>query len=178
MIIQRTPLIDGLPIDIEALSVHCRADNIPEFIPDLQRMAAAAALEFEAYAQIALLNQTVTVTLEARPSLSVFPLPVAPLFDPLLVDVTIDGTPYDEFYVIAGLRPAVRFHAYRPCGVYVIEYTAGFGETPADLPEDINNAIFDQASALFDMRGSEDGKTYGMSPHMARVAARYRRVAL
>lgn len=178
MIIQRTPLIGGLPVDVQASAVHGRTDNIPDFAADVTRMAAAAALEFEAYAQIALLDQTITVTLEVKPSLSLLPLPVAPLLDPMLVGVTVDGVAYDDFAVISGMRPALRFSTDRPCGVYVVEYMAGFGETSADVPQDIQNAIFDQAAVLFDMRGGGDGKTNGMSPHMARVAARYRRVAV
>jgi len=46
------------------------------------------------------------------------------------------------------------------------------------LRQDILLAIADQASASFDVRGAGDGKSNGMSPHMARIAARYRRVAL
>lgn len=173
MIIQRTPLVLASVVDFADLADHCRTDATPE----LERMAAAAALEFEAYAQVALLHQTVTVTLESKPNLSMFALPIAPLNDLMSVEVTVDGAAYDGFAVIAGQRPALRFPTDRPCGVYVIQYQAGFGDTAADLPPDITNAIFDQTSALFDQRGAGDGKTNGMSPHMARVAARYRRVA-
>ncbi|WP_333830451.1 hypothetical protein [Pararhodobacter sp.] len=177
MIIQRTPLTEALPFDLQAVATHCRADYF-EFLPELSRMALSAASELEAYAQIALLDQTITVTLDGPIRKATFPLPVAPLIDPLSVAVTVDGTPTDSFAVVAGLRPAIRFTDGKPCGVVVIEYQAGFGDTADDLPPDIANAICDQAAALFDMRGADDFKSNGMSPHMARIAARYRRVAL
>jgi len=178
MIIQRTPLTVALPFDLEAVAAHCRADDAPEFEAEVLRMASAAASEFEAYAQIALLDQSITVTLDGPIRKAMFALPIAPLIDPLSLAVTVDGTPTDSFAVVAGLRPAIRFTEGKPSGCVVIEYRAGFGETADDLPADIANAICDQASAYFDMRGADDFKSNGMSPHMARIAARYRRVAL
>lgn len=177
MIIQRAPLTDALPFDLAIVAEHCRAEA-SEYENDLTRMASAAASEIEAYAQLALLETAITVTLERGPARSVFDLPVAPLIDAMSVAVTVDGVAVDTFAVITGQRPAIRFTNGRPCGLVVIEYQAGFGETAADLPQDIANAICDQASALFDLRGAGDGKSNGMSPHMARVAARYRRVTL
>lgn len=178
MIIQRTPISTVQPFDLAEVLLHCRANDDPYFVQEVERMALAAAAELEVYAQIALLTQTVTVTLENGPSRSWFELPVAPLNDPLSVVVTADGIAFESFAVVAGSRPAVRFTDGRPCGLVVITYEAGFGETAADIPPDLRNAICDQASAYFDMRGAGDGKSNGMSPHMARVAARYRRVSL
>lgn len=177
MIIQRAPLTDAVPFDLAAVADYCRVDA-PEFDGEVSRMASAAASELEAYAQLALLDQTVTVTLERGPARALFHLPIAPLIDALSVAVKVDGAALDAFAVITGRRPAIRFTDGRPCGLVVIEYQAGFGATAADLPPDIANAICDQAAATFDTRGAGDGKGNGMSPHMARVAARYRRVAL
>jgi uncharacterized phiE125 gp8 family phage protein len=177
MIIDRTPLISDAPFALAAVAVHCRSDD-PESEQELDRMAWAAASEFEAYAQIALLEQTITVTLENGPSATLFPLPIAPLIDTLSVTVTVDGVAYTSFAAIAGKRPAIRFTAGAPCGLVVIQYKAGFGATATDIPKDIENAIYDQAAAYFDMRGEADAKSNGMSPHMARIASRYRRVAL
>ena len=92
--------------------------------------------------------------------------------------VTVDGSSFDGFAVIAGLRPALRLTGERPCGLIVVEYQAGFGDAVEDIPEDLRLAILDQAAASFDWRGQDDGKSNGMSPQMARIAARYRRVAL
>ena len=43
--------------------------------------------------------------------------------------------------------------------------------------EQVRKTILDQASAFFDARG-QDTEGTGMSAHMARIAARYRRVTL
>lgn len=177
MIVQRTPVSSMAPFDLDMIAVHCHADE-PWFLTEVLHIALATAQEFENYAQIALLFQTVKVTIEDRILRSMLPLPVAPLIDPLSVSITVDGAPFDDFAVIAGNRPALHFNGSKPRGLVVIEYQAGFGETHVDLPRDIKLAIADQASASFDMRGGGDGKSNGMSPHMARIAARYRRVAV
>lgn len=178
MIIQRTLLSASQPFVLSVVAAHCRTEYGSEFDVELARMAAAAANELEAYAQLALLEQTITVTLEDGPRRSVFDLPIAPVIDPLSVEVTVDGATFEDFAVITGQRPAIRFTSGKPCGLVVIQYQAGFGDSATDLPQDIENAICDQAAAFFDMRGAGDGKTNGMSPHMARVAARYRRVSV
>jgi uncharacterized phiE125 gp8 family phage protein len=177
MIVQRALIATGSPFRLVDVAAHCRvtAAGIDE---ELSRLASAAANELEAYAQLALLMQTITVTLESGPPRSWFELPVAPLLDPLSVAVTVDGLAYEAFAVVAGLRPAVRFTSAKPCGLVVITYDAGFGTAASDVPPDLSNAISDQAAAYFFMRGEADGKSNGMSPHMARVAARYRRVSL
>lgn len=177
MIVQRTSVSTDLPFYIEDVALHCRVTNL-ELIGEASRMASAAASELEAYAQLALLTQTITVTLENGPPRSWFELPVAPMLDPLSVAVTVDGVPYEGFAVVAGLRPAVRFTSGKPCGLVVITYGAGFGDTADDIPADLSSAICDQAAANFTTRGDGDGKSNGMSPHMARAAARYRGVSI
>jgi len=179
MIIQRTPLTTALPFDLAEVKEYSRLDaNSPEFDAEMSRMASAAAAGLEAYAQLALLHQTITVTLERGPALSVFHLPIAPLIDAMPVIVTVDGSAFDAFAVINGLRPVILFTDGRPCGLVVIEYRAGFGATAAEMPPDIANAISDQACTLFDTTGAADGKITVMSHQMARIAARYRRVTL
>ena len=145
---------------------------------ELVRMAAAVAVELEHYAQIALLDQTIRVTLECWPRADTLPLPIAPVVNALSVKVTAEGVAYDAFAVVTGQRPSIRKTGDRPTGVVVIEYQAGFGSVASDVPPDLAHAILDQAAALFDMRGTEGGKVNGMSAHMQRIAARYRRVAL
>lgn len=177
MIVERVTPPTALPFALSALKAHCRVDD-GEFDGELIAQAQAAATELEAYAQLALIDQMVRVTLDAWPRPGTFGLPVAPVFDPLSVTITADGAAYADFAVITGLRPAVRITGARPCGVILITYEAGFGPAQTDIPADIVNAIMDQAAAFFDQRGMGDGKTNGMSPHMARIAARYRRVAV
>ena len=135
-------------------------------------------MELEAYAQLSLTDQPIRVTLDGWPRTDWLQLPITPLVDPLSVTVTVDGVAFANFATVAGLRPAIRLTRDRPCGLIVVTYTAGFGADQRNVPADLINAVMDQASALFDAKGEGDGKTNRMSPHTARVASRYRRVAI
>jgi uncharacterized phiE125 gp8 family phage protein len=177
MIIQRTSVSSALPINVADVARHGRFEE-SFFAIEAQGLSLAAVREFEDFAQVALLDQTISVTIEGPIRCAMLALPIAPLIDPLSVVVTVDGAPFEGFAVITGLRPAIRFTNEKPGGLVFITYLAGFGSTAYAVPSDIRHAIADQASALFDTRGPGDGKSNGMSPHMARIAARYRRVAL
>lgn len=143
---------------------------------DLSRMIDAAAAEAEELAQIALINQTIRVTLDAFPRSSTFPLPIAPLLDWSTVQIDADDAPFDDFSVMTGLRPAIRLTGARPSGAVVIEYQAGFGADGSSLPVDLRHAILDQAAAYYDARGPGDPKVQALSPHFVRIVGRYRRV--
>jgi uncharacterized phiE125 gp8 family phage protein len=177
MIIQRTSVLTASPVNVAEVANHARIDESP-FAAEAHRLSLAAAREFEDFAQIALLEQTIRVTIEDPIRCAMLALPIAPLVDPLSVEVTVDGVDFEGFAVITGLRPALRFIGEKPTGLVVVTYLAGFGATSSSLPEDIRHAIADHVVALFEVRGLSDGKGNGMSPHMARIAARYRRVAL
>lgn len=179
MIVERTPKPDlPDPFDITAVMLHCRIDDDVSGLSEATQQARAAALELEAYAALALLDQTIRVTLDFWPRKETLALPIAPLLDVLSVTVLADGEPFEAFSVTAGQRPAIRLTGPRPCGVVVIEYEAGFGLLAADIPADLSLAIMEQAAAFYDDRGAGNGKTNCMSPHTARIAARYRRVTL
>ena len=152
---------------------------LPRAVPgsaSLNGMAAAA--EFEKLAQVALFDQTVRVTLDGWPCRAVMALPIAPVLDPLSVAITADGEPFESYAIITGQRPALRLTGARPSGLVVIEYTAGFGDAMDDLPADIRQAIQDQAAVQQDVRGARALGRDTLSPHMARVVARYRRVSV
>jgi uncharacterized phiE125 gp8 family phage protein len=180
MIIQRTSVSTAPPVNVAEVAEHARIEE-SYFAAEAHRLSLAAAREFEDFAQIALLEQTISVTIEGPIRCAMLALPIAPLVDPLSVEVTVDGVDFEGFAVITGLRPALRFTDEKPTGLVVVTYLAGFGATASSLPEDIRHAIADQVVALFEMRGElpPGGHVHtGMSPHMARIAARYRRVAL
>lgn len=177
MIIERLTRPTALPFDVQALADHVRVTDTAQ-IAEATRHGRAAAAEAEDYGQLALLNQTIRVTLEGWPRKAWVPLPIAPLTDALSVTITVDGVAFDDFTVVTGQRPAIRPSADRPCGCVVIEYEAGFGDVAADIPTPLAHAILDQAAALFDARGMGDGKSNGMSAHMSRIVARYRGVRL
>lgn len=167
----------ALPFDEIDLRYHLRATD-GHFAFEVTTHGRAAAAELERYAELALLDQTIRVTRGGWTRTDCLDLPIAPLVDPLSVVVTVDGVAFDQFAVIAGLRPALRLTGERPCGHVVVTYLAGFGPSAPDIPRDLAVALMDQAAATFDLRGDNEGKGTGMSPHLARIAARYRRIAL
>lgn len=176
MIIERLNRADADPAMLTELRSHARLDGFTDDDDQIVRMGRAAAREAEEFAQIALLNQTIRVTLESCPRALTFPLPIGPLLDWSTVEVTADGAAFDDFSVMTGQRPAIRFTEARPAGGVVIEYQAGFGPDSASLPDDLREAILDQALAYYDARGPGDPKAAAMSPHFARIVGRYRRV--
>lgn len=177
MIVERLNPLNIMPFDATKLATHCRVDTAGQAeVTDHGKVAAA---ELEQVAQLALFNQTIRVTLDGWTRAATLPLPISPLLDPLSVTVKVDGQVFTGFAVVTGRRPSLRLTDSLPsCEVVVIEYLAGFGDELAELPADLIHAIMDQASAYYDARGIGDGKTNGMSPHMARIAARYRRVTV
>lgn len=176
MIVQRLDAPPRDVVDLQELLDHARLDRDDEWA--ISQMARAAAREAEDLAQIALLNQTIRVTLKCCPRASTVPLPIAPLLDWSTVKITAGGAAFDDFSVTTGLRPAIRLTAARPSGGMVIEYVAGWGEGPSSIPEDLRHAVLDQAVAFYDARGAGDPKTVARSPQFARIVGRYRRVLM
>lgn len=142
-------------------------------------LAEAAVAEIEAYASIAFLTRTIRVSWPCWPKWSGgrIPLPIAPLTDAAAVGVIVGGQPFEEIEVITGRRPAVFPTVRPPPGELVITYDAGFGDDAASVPADLALAVADQALFMFD-HGGQELKGTGFSPAAARIAARYRRVAL
>lgn len=182
MIVERFPLSENSPYSVQDAMLHVRVDTIPEFMGEIDRQARAAVAELEHYAQIALLYQTIRVTLpcwrscwrDGRP----MSLPVGPVTEGATVTMTASGQPVEGVALLTGLRPSLRCYGEMKAGEVVIEYRAGFGDDHWKIPADLLNAINDQVGVLFDERGTEKIKHNGMSPHMARTAARYRPVRL
>jgi uncharacterized phiE125 gp8 family phage protein len=177
MIVERITQPTAQPFDSRDLATHLRADTV-DFAWEVTVHGRAAAAELEKYAQLALLDQTIRVTCDGWGRKACLDLPIGPVLDALSVVITVDGVAFDEFAVTTGLRPSLRLTGDRPCGLVVIEYLAGFGPAATDVPPDLALAILDQAAASFDQRGDNEGKSIGVSPHMARIAARYRRLAI
>lgn len=176
MNVERITIPLALPFEQTLVNDHVRVDY--DQSQEAARHARAAAQEAEHYGQLALLTQTIRVTFEAWPDLTVLPLPIIPVLTAGSVTLVADGLAFTGFTVTTGLRPALALTDVRPVGRVVVQYQAGFGASATDIPPALAHAILDQAAALFDDRGAGDGKTNGMSVHMARILARYRRVAL
>lgn len=156
---------------------HARVDG-DHFDGELARMLASAQLEAEGHGSLALFDQSIRVILPSWPRKDTYQLPIIPLLDFSTVTVAVDGVTFDDFAVITGLRPALRIERPIPQGEVIIDYVAGFGPLQADVPDDLREAILDQAATYFDARGAEDRRTVTFSAHFARIVGRYRRVAI
>ncbi|WP_334061375.1 head-tail connector protein [Limimaricola cinnabarinus] len=180
MLAHRTPISGALPVSLDAVKAHLRVDGSDDDAAIIN-IAHAAAAELEQFAQIALLNQTIRVTIFQPDPSGYFFLPIGPAKDDSATTVSIDGEPFTDFEFLGGNRPSIRwlggFHDMRPDRI-TIEYQAGFGAEATAIPHDIAQAVMDQAALHFDGRSPMDPKMLATSPHMARVGARYRGVQI
>lgn len=179
MRVERTPP-GSLPVDIAAVLRHLRIDpSDGDQLLEAQAMADTAAAEIEHRAQIALLTQRITVTLDAWPIGNLVRLPIGPVQPGSPYMAAIDAADLTILEPSYGRRPGFRLDpAEWSAGPVEISYEAGFGDSVAAVPPDLQLAILDQAAAFYDARGAIEAKTQALSPHAARIAARYRGVAL
>lgn len=178
MLVHRTPGGVALPFDLDELKLHLRATEDAED-DAISKIGRTAAAEIEHFAQIGLLTQTIRVTIFDPGQDCGLTLPIGPIADDETPTVTIDGTAFAAFDVVAGTRPYLRwqdaYHDLTPRQI-TIEYQAGFGAAATDIPADLAQALMDQAALHYDGRSPMDAKSLTTSPHMARIGARYRGV--
>lgn len=180
MLTHRVPTVDTLPAALAQAKAHARVDH-DEDDAALELMIATAAAELEHFAQIALLTQTIRVTIfDPDTGRDWLRLPIGPADEDSPPSVLVDGVAFTDFDFVGGNRPGIRWGATwseiaNPTRV-TIEYTAGFGDTAADVPADLAQAVLDQAALHYDARSPMSRRELTTSPHMARIGARYRGV--
>lgn len=178
MVVQRTTGGAALPFILDDLKLHLRVPDDAENTA-VQNIGLTAAAEIEQFAQIALLTQTIRVTIFNPAQEYGLSLPIGPVADDDVPTVTIDGEAFTVFDFVGGNRPYIRwlasYYDLTPNRV-IIEYQAGFGEGASDIPSDLAQALMDQAALHYDGRSPMEAKSLTTSPHMARVGARYRGV--
>lgn len=180
MLVQRTPISMATPFILSELREFVRIDGADDDAT-LQKMASEAAAEVEHLAQVALLTQTIRVTILDLVLGSDLSMPIGPVSEGISASVLVDGASLIGCEIIAGTRPVLILPEVvrgKSAARVVIEYEAGFGSTAGDIPPDLAQAVLDQVALTFDGRGLQDTKAPIRSPHLARVTARYRRVAL
>ena len=178
MFVHRVTASAALPFILDDLKLHLRCTDGAEDAA-IQNIGKTSAAELEQFAQIALLSQTIKVTIFDPNADQGLHLPIGPVLDANALSVTVDGAPFAEFDLIEGIRPYIRwsksYHDQAPSRV-TIEYVAGFGAAAIDIPSDLAQALMDQAALHYDGRSPMDAKSLTTSPHMARIGARYRGV--
>ena len=168
------------PFVLNDLRSHIRVSDEFDDVA-ITNMGYTAAAELEQFAQIALLTQTIRVTIFNPAQEYGLSLPIGPVAEEGLPTVTIDSEGFTAFEFVGGNRPYIRwlssFYDLTPSRI-IIEYQAGFGASASDIPPDLVQALMDQAALLYDSRSPMDAKSLTVSPHMARVGARYRGVQI
>lgn len=181
MLVHREPLATTSAFDLDALKQFLRVDHSDEDAT-IENIGKTAALELEHFAQLALLNQTVRVSiLDPRACDHGLTLPVGPIAASETPVVQIDGEAFTDFSVTSGIRPFLTWrgawYEMTPDRI-VIDYVAGFGASAAEIPPDLAQAVMDQALLLYDGRSPADPRQSSASPHLARIGARYRGVSV
>lgn len=162
----RTPTLAS-PVSLTDAKDHLRVMHDDEDLL-IQRYILAAAREIEAYCEIALTRQTISLAVLAG---EVTALPVGPLAPD--AEVTANGLP-----LVSSIMPGrwpVLILPETMTGLIALTYEAGFGDTSASVPDDLQLAIMEQAAFTYDNRADPDAKP-GLVPAAARICARYRRV--
>lgn len=177
----RIPVSNALPFELADLKHHCRVE-FDDDDAEITNIGLSAAAELEQFAQVALLTQDIEVTaLEPSFQRAILTLPIGPLDSSVAPSITMDGEDFTAFEHVGGNRPAIRFlcdYLDIVTGRMVISYRAGFGDSASDIPADLARALMDQAGMHYEGRSPLSAKTLTTSPHMARIAARYRGVQL
>ncbi|MEC3863311.1 hypothetical protein VK792_18640 [Mesobacterium sp. TK19101] len=186
---------DTLPVDEAAFleGMHLMQGEDPELESDAYRKVRAAALEFEEHGQLALINQTVRCTMYQAPLGTGIRLPIGPVQDGAQITVSVVAADGQEYPLTAaqltfwrGPRPmlfitddgALPPEIREAHAGLKIEYQAGFGPDHTAVPDDIAQAIISQAALMQDAGWDLRRGHNGLSPHTARIAARYRGVAV
>lgn len=179
----RTPISTAAAYELSAVKSRARI-MFDDDDAELALMADTAAAEIERHCELALLAQTITVTLDGWGNR--IPLPVGPFWaagaseHPVTVEaVAEDGSTSSiiDFYVLPGRYPILKLTETVAAHGLRIAYPAGYGEDVASIPADLRLAIADQAAAFYDQRGADEARQ-GLTVAAARIAARHRRVAV
>lgn len=178
MLLHRTVGSAAVPFVLGTLADQARV-NLGDDDATLTLMGWTAAAEIEHQAQIALLTQTVTVSIFDPDCAQGLRLPIGPVLASATLSITIDGVAFTDFQFVPGHRAYVHWgpsFANLTPELLEVEYPAGFGNAETDIPRDLRQALADQAALYYDARGAFDQQERPTSPHMARIVARYRGV--
>jgi uncharacterized phiE125 gp8 family phage protein len=181
---ERTPIATSGAVTTTDVAVYLRIDQ--HDLPEAMVFAAVAASEIEAYTGLALLSQEIIATTDGPVCDRILSLPVGPVLSGATATLEVvedDGTltpVASGFWLEPGRYPRLRFAAPAPAGRLRITYEAGYGINSWSVPADLRHAILAHTAKLFDTRGDCEGRGHspGLALPAARIAARYRRVAL
>lgn len=165
--IQRVQGPSADPVTLTEAALHCRVDATVDH-PALQLMIKAATRTCENTLRRPIISQRFRQFFDCFPACDYITLRRAPLisveylktYDDADVATTFSASNY---YVDTASNPGrlvLRSSASWPTFDRVanpieVEYRAGFGSTPAEVPEDIKQAVLMVTAALYEHRGDK-----------------------
>lgn len=165
-------------VTLSEVAEHLRLTWTQDEAVTLHAMIAAATLEIEERAGLAILDQTVVATTGPAPGVDI-ELSVGPVTAGATATVAMlgdDGTTTpvaSGFWLEAGRWPVLHVTDPAITGRLVITYTAGMGTAP----QDVRHAIADQVGLMYEARG-EAAKAPPLTGFAAQLIARRGRVRL
>jgi len=170
------------PVDLSDAKLHLRVDHSSEDSL-IDGLIAAARLRVEAYAGVAMIDQTWKWSVPAptvRGAQLRLSLPLGPV--ELLTDLTVDGEALQQqVYVFEpGLRPRLSFtaSAVRENASIEMIFDAGFGVSGATVPRDLRHAVSMLVAHWFEDRDPAVSDEQGLPAAVTAMLASYRKVRL
>ncbi len=179
------------PVDLADAKLHLRVDTIDEDVL-IEGLISAARVSIEAYAGLALINQTWDMVLDAWPGPHgrgsqnpVVNLEMGPVTS--IVSVTVEGTLLDAQNY--NLAPGLHARLVRTAGAswpepnapaagIIVRLNAGFGASSSTVPRDLRHAILMTVAHWFETREPVSGEGDGLTPTVRGLLAPYRKLRL
>lgn len=159
----------GDPISLTEAALHCRVDTTVDH-PALQAMIRAAVKTAEQYLGRPILTQTFRQFFDEWPCVGYLELARSPLvsvthvktYDDADAATTFASSNYFVDTVSQPGRIVLRSAASWPdfdrvANPIEVEYRAGFGTSPADVPSDIKQALLMLVANMYENRGEASG---------------------
>lgn len=170
------------PVDLSDAKLHLRVDHSSEDSL-IDGLIAAARLRVEAYAGVAMINQSwkwsvpATTVRGAQLRLS---LPLGPV--DALTSLTVDGEVLQpQAYVFEpGLRPRLAFavSSVRENASIEMTFDAGFGASGDAVPRDLRHAVTMLVAHWFEDRDPAVSDEQGLPAAVTAILASYRKLRL
>ncbi len=171
------------PVDLADAKLHLRVDGIDE---DglIEGYISAARMSIEAYAGLALLDQTWDLVLDAWPG-PVVDFNLGPVTS--ILSVSVDGSALDASSY--NLAPGLNARLVRTDGAtwprpksiaagIVVRFVSGFGTNGSEVPQNIRHAILMTVAHWFEHRELAPGDGDQLTPPVRRLLAPYRKLRL
>lgn len=179
----------GLPVTLAQVKAHLRIET-PDDDDYLGELMALAVAHVEQAADVCLLTQIWRVYLDCLPANGLVELPVRPVSQINAVTVyDADGAP--SVFASAGYQldavsdiPRLRFATTPGPGQAMngieIDCICGFGDTGADVPDQLIRAVMVLCAHWYEMRGAAlDAANAGLEPEgFAKLIAPWKKVLL